>query len=71
MVNLTGRIYPELLGNIIHPALVEIIENNNEYMANHLIFQQYGVAPHYSLTVSQYLNQTFPEQWFGKRRLTV
>ena len=59
--------YLELLQNAIYPALVEIIENDDQYMENHLIFQQDGAPPHFELIVRQYLDQTFPGQWIGRR----
>lgn len=59
--------YLELLENAIYPALVDIIENNAQYMENHLIFQQDGAPPHYALPVRQYLDEVFPEKWIGRR----
>ncbi|CAH2013085.1 unnamed protein product, partial [Acanthoscelides obtectus] len=46
-----------------------IIENQNDrrYIANRLIFQQDGAPPHYALRVRQYLDQTFPDRWIGRR----
>ena len=32
-----------------------------------LFFQQDGAPPHYALAVRDYLNQTFPQRWFGRR----
>lgn len=66
--NLTGEMYLELLENTIHPALVEILENNNnEYLENRLTFQQDGAPPHFAARVRQYLDETFPGRWIGRR----
>ena len=32
-----------------------------------LFFQQDGTHPHYALRVRDYLNEVFPQHWFGKR----
>ncbi|CAH1986436.1 unnamed protein product [Acanthoscelides obtectus] len=55
--------------NVIDPALTAIIENQNDrrYIANRLMFQQDGTPPHYALRVRQYLDQTFPDRWIGRR----
>ncbi|CAH1986618.1 unnamed protein product [Acanthoscelides obtectus] len=55
--------------NAIDPALTAIIENQNDrrYIANRLMFQQDGAPPHYVLRVRQYLDQTFPDRWIGRR----
>lgn len=67
--NLTGEMYLELLQGAIDPALTAIIENQNDrrYIANRLMFQQDGAPPHYALRVRQYLDQTFPGRWIGRR----
>ncbi|CAH1106346.1 unnamed protein product [Psylliodes chrysocephalus] len=59
--------YLELLENAIYPALLELIKNDDQYMANNLIFQQDGAPSHFALTVHQYLDQTFSGQWIGRR----
>ncbi|CAH2003858.1 unnamed protein product [Acanthoscelides obtectus] len=55
--------------NAIDPALIAIIENQNDrrYIANRLMFQQDGAPPHYALRVRQYLDQTFPDRWICRR----
>ncbi len=60
--------YPEWLEDAIHPKLVEILENDNGYMENRLIFQQDGAPPHYAAVICQYLDQTFPGQSIRRRR---
>ena len=32
-----------------------------------LFFQQDGEPPHFALRVRDYLNEVFPQRWFGKR----
>ena len=32
-----------------------------------LFFQQDGAPPHFVLSVRDYLNEVFPQRWFGKR----
>ncbi|CAH2017335.1 unnamed protein product [Acanthoscelides obtectus] len=46
-----------------------INENRNDrrYIANRLLIQQDGAPPHYALRVRQYLDQTFPDRWIGRR----
>lgn len=65
--NLTGDMYLDLLENTIDPALTDIIENNPGYVEADLIFQQDGAPPHYSQNVRNYLNNTFPRRWIGRR----
>lgn len=65
--NLTGEMYLNLLQNAVEPALTEIIEQNEHYNENQLIFQQDGAPPHYAHTVRQYLDNTFPDRWIGRR----
>lgn len=64
---LTGEMYLELLETAINPALTEIVENDERYLENRLIFQQDGAPPHYAHPVRNYLNQEFPERWIGRR----
>lgn len=65
--NLTGDMYLDLLENAIDPALTHIIENDPAYNEQELIFQQDGAPPHYSQHVRNYLNNTFPGRWIGRR----
>lgn len=43
--NLTGDMYLELLQEAIDPALTVIVENNNDYLEDELMFQQDGALP--------------------------
>ena len=66
--NLTGEMYLELLQEAVDPALTAIIENQHDrYVENRIMFQQDGAPPHYALFVRQYLDQTFPGRWIGRR----
>lgn len=49
--------YLQLLKNIVTPELTDILEHNE----NELICQQDGAAPHYTFSVCDYLNETFPD----------
>lgn len=65
--NLTGDIYLNMLQNIIYPLLVEIVEHDERYQENLLVFQQDGAPPHFARHVREFLGQHFPAQWIGRR----
>ena len=65
--NLNGDTYLDLLENTIIPALIEIMENDQRYQEENAIFQQDGAPPHYALPVRQFLDETFPDRWIGRR----
>lgn len=65
--NLTGEMYLGLLEDTIDPMLTDIIENDQNYLEDQLIFQQDGAPAHYALPVRQYLDQHFPGHWIGRR----
>lgn len=65
--NLTGEMYLNLIENIVHPLLVDIVENDDRYSADELTFQQDGAPPHFARPVTDFLNATFPGQWIGRR----
>ncbi|KAG5899934.1 hypothetical protein JTB14_002485 [Gonioctena quinquepunctata] len=44
--NLTGETYLELLNEFVYPQLVDIIETDDRYHEDHLIFQQDGAHLH-------------------------
>lgn len=64
---LNGELYLNLLQNAIDPELTRILENNQEYQEDALYFQQDGAPPHHALPVRQYLHNTFPNRWIGRR----
>lgn len=47
--------------------LTNIIENDEHYLEDQLVFEQEGAPLHYALPVPQYLDQRFPGQWIGRR----
>ena len=51
----------EILREVVAPQL-QTKPNFDE-----LCFQQDGPPPHYALTVRDYLNEVFPQRWFGRR----
>uniref|UniRef100_V5G5F0 Transposable element Tc3 transposase n=1 Tax=Anoplophora glabripennis TaxID=217634 RepID=V5G5F0_ANOGL len=60
--------YLELLQEAIDPALTVIVENNNDYLEDELMFQQdRAPPPHYAHHVREFLNHTFPNRWIGRR----
>ncbi|XP_018307235.1 uncharacterized protein [Mycetomoellerius zeteki] len=59
--------YLELLEDIIDPTLTNIIENDEHYLENQLIFQQDEAPPHYARLVREYLGKTFPGRWIRRR----
>lgn len=65
--NLTGETYLELLSEFVYPQLVDIIENDDRYLEDHLIFQQDGAPPHYAQPVRAFLDRMFPGSWIGRR----
>lgn len=62
--SLTGRKYVELLQNEIIPELLRVV---GDELRNNVWFQQDGAPPHYSLIARQFLNNTFPNRWIGRR----
>lgn len=65
--NLTGERYLEMLEELIHPVLVDIVENDDRYLEDLLTFQQDGAPPHYARPVREFLDAVFPRQWIGRR----
>jgi len=65
--NLNGDTYLDLLVNAVNPALIEIVQNDQRYRGENPIFQQDGAPPHYALPVRQFLDETFPGRWIGRR----
>lgn len=63
--NLTGQIYLDLLENAIYPALVQVLENEEDHQT--IIFQQDGAPPHFVQPVRQFLDENFPHAWIGRR----
>ncbi|CAH2010232.1 unnamed protein product [Acanthoscelides obtectus] len=53
-----------LKAHSFHPYKIHL--NDRRYIANRLMFQQDGAPPH-ALRVRQYLDQTFPDRWIGRR----
>ena len=51
----------EMLRKVVVPQL-QMKSNFDE-----LFFQQDGAPPHYALKVRDYLNEVFPQRWFGRR----
>lgn len=67
--SLTGPKYLDLLSNHVVPTLAELFPNNDDPDIPHdsLWYQQDGAPAHYDLLVRNYLNQTFPNRWIGRR----
>lgn len=61
--NLNSEIYRNMLQNQILPAIENLFGQNLPTVW----FQQDGAPPHYGIQVRQYLNETFPQQWIGRR----
>lgn len=59
--NVNGNSYLELLQQEVHPLLME----RDDY--DMLWWQQDGAPPHYACVVRDWLNQTFPGRWIGRR----
>lgn len=56
-----------LLGNFFDQILTVIMENNEHYLEDHLIFQPYEVSPHHSLSVRQYFGHSFINWCSGRK----
>lgn len=56
-----------LLRNDINPRITEILEQDDQLTENELVYQQDGAPPHYTAPVRQFLNETFPGRWIGRR----
>lgn len=57
----------DLLENTIQLALLDVIENNNEYLENCLVYQQDGAPFRYAASVRQYLGKAMPGQRIARR----
>lgn len=56
-----GANYLKMLRDVVVPQL------RTRANFTELFFQQDGAPPHYALAVRDYLDQTFPQRWFGRR----
>lgn len=67
--NLNGARYLDMLREQVVPTLAELFPNPLEpNLPNERIWlQQDGAPPHYALPVRNYLNDTFPHRWIGRR----
>lgn len=70
MINLIRVRYLELLKNVVNPALIEIMENDQRYHEENPIFHQDRSYPHYALLVWQFPNERFPSRWIWRRVLS-
>lgn len=61
--NLTGDMYLELLEDAVDSTWSNLVENDNQYLEDHLTFQHYEVPPHFAAPLHQYLNERFPRHW--------
>jgi len=61
--NLNSETYLQLLTDQIVPSIQEIVGDN----FGDVWFQQDGAPPHYGRIVRNYLNDTFPNRWIGRR----
>ncbi|XP_071055356.1 histone-lysine N-methyltransferase SETMAR-like [Onthophagus taurus] len=66
---LTGQRYLEFLRNELMPVLLEAFPNNNNpnLLDDNIWFQQDGALPHVAHPVREFLNNSFPERWIGRR----
>ena len=58
---MNGVNYLEILREVVVPQL-QTKSNFDEFF-----FQKDGALPHYALRVRDYLNEVFPQRWFGRR----
>lgn len=67
--NLTSERYLLLLQELIIPELRRLFPNNNNVHlpAEQIWFQQDGAPPHFGRAVREYLDETFPGRWIGRR----
>ncbi|XP_067130452.1 uncharacterized protein [Centruroides vittatus] len=65
--NQTGESYLDLLENVVHPLLVDIVELDDRYLEDRLTFQQDGAPPHCARSVIEFLNTAFSGHWIGRR----
>lgn len=67
--NLTGEMYLDFLRFELIPALAALFPNDEDPDVPHpsIWFQQDGAPPHYALPVREFLDQTFTDQWIGRR----
>jgi len=60
--NLTGNTYEAFLRN----ELSGLLENIPLMIRSQMYFQHDGAPPHYTRHVREYLNECFPNRWFGR-----
>lgn len=66
---LNGQRYLDFLQFDLVPALAVLFPNQQDpdIPHNNIWFQQDGAPPHYSIAVRNFLNETFPNRWIGRR----
>ncbi|XP_008116993.1 uncharacterized protein LOC100557975 [Anolis carolinensis] len=57
----TGDSYLDMLKGLIIPGILQIFSDNEFY------FQHDGAPPHFQHDVRNFLNETFPDRWIGRR----
>jgi len=56
--------------NIVYfykPSFYKLFKKYHKPNFDKFFFQQDGASPHYALRVRDYLNEVFPQRWFGRR----
>ena len=61
--NVTGEGYLEFLQIVLYLEHVSVLRRQNFF------FQQDGAPPHFAISARNYLDQTFPGRWIGRRGL--
>lgn len=61
--NLNSNKYHQLLMHSIIPAIQQIVGEN----MNNVWFQQDGAPAHFGINVRNFLSETFPNRWIGRR----
>jgi ribosomal protein S13 len=65
--HLNGENYLQLLETLVDPFITQVIEEDENFVENQLVFQQDGAPPHCVAPVREFLNNRFPNRWMGRR----
>lgn len=55
-----------MLEELICPLIEDVLDNHHDEFGDHIYYQQDGAPPHFTQSVKDFLNETFPERWIGR-----
>lgn len=70
---MTAALYVGFLGNTMVPDYTQLLLDiqTDTYLNRKIWFQHDGAQPHFTATVSDFLNRAFPDRWIGRREIHI